>query len=115
MLGKLKQMAGNGAAQKAVDKIAPSLNEHIEKIKSLDPEKVHDDAFFTETIIAPAQLAVASASGGVTSMIPGFKDKFANALLNLRNEIVQVADGKVTLVDDYQSKIAPALLAGLKQ
>ena len=75
MLGKLKKVAGSGMLQKAVDKIAPSLNTHIEKIKELDPAKIHDDEFFKKTIIAPAHLAVTSASGGVIAFIPKFKEK----------------------------------------
>jgi hypothetical protein len=115
MLGKLKSLAGNGLVQKAVDTMAPSLSEHLEKVKSLDPAIIHDDEQFTSKVINPAYLAVSASTSGVASLVPKFKEKFHAAFLHLRDEIIHVEDGKVSLAEGYQSKIGPALLEGLKK
>ena len=115
MLGKLKDMAGGAAAQKVVEHITPALQPHLDKIKDLNPDVVQDDDRYKQTIVTPALTAVAAGSGGVTAMLPKFSEKFTNAMLHLRDELIVVEGGAVRLVDGFQQRLPAVLMAGIKK
>ena len=114
MFGKLKEAASGGVAKKVVDAIAPQLNEHLEKVSELDPQKVNDDDFFTEKVSEPSLIAISAASSGVTKLIPGFDDKFKSAMIHIRNELVIAEEASIKLVDDFKERLPEVLLASLK-
>lgn len=114
MLNKLKNLAGGNAVNSVVEKICPSLSEQLNKVTELKPEQVKDDATFTSMVVKPALTLISASSGGVTKLIPNFNDKVSKALFNVRDELIEVNDGKVSLVDGFQAKLPTALLDGLK-
>jgi RecA-family ATPase len=115
MFGGLKVKIGGGTIDKAVDKFAPALNEHLDKIKTLKPTDVKDDGKFDSLIIAPMLLSISGASGGVTKLIPKFDDRFKTAMFHVRNELIVVDGDSVKLVEDGQSKLPKVLVEGFKK
>lgn len=115
MLGKLKNLAGSAALKPVVDKVTPMLEPHLEKIKALSPAAVQDDEQFKTTLIAPTLTAIAASTSGVTKMIPKFDEKFTNAMLHLRDELIIFDGNSVKLVDGFQGKLPTVLLEGLKK
>ncbi len=116
MLGKLNKVAGNGALQKAADAIAPSLHEHLEKaVGELSPAMVQDDDSYRETVVSPALLVASGASGGVTSLIPGFKEKFNSAMIHLRDELLVCTETSVALAEDVKERLPNVLMEGFKK
>ena len=115
MFGGLKDKIGGGAIDKAIDKFAPALNEHLDKIKTLKPTDVNDDGKFDSLIIAPMLLSIAGASGGVTKLIPKFDSRFKTAMFHVRNELIVVDGEKVKLIEDGQSKLPKTLVEGFKK
>ena len=60
------------------------------------------------------QAAISAATSGIAKIIPGFEAKMTAILMRLRDDIIEITDGKVKLVDGYQGKLAPAIISGLK-
>lgn len=116
-IGALKDKAEGPALQGAVAKLTPALAPHLEKLKALDPATVRDDALFKSRFITPTALALAAASGGVTSLIPGFNDRFARGMLHVRNELIVIdeSSNNISLAADFTSRLPTVLLEGLKQ
>ena len=115
MLGKLKEKAGDKMVGKVVEQVAPSLQPHLEKIQELEPQQVKDDGLYREKVIDPALSAVKVASSGVAGLIPGFDDRFANALIKVRDELLVVDQEKVALVDDFAGRLPAVLMDGFRQ
>lgn len=116
MLGKLNKATGDGAFQKAVDAIAPRLQEHLEKaVGELSPAMVQDDDSYRQSVVSPALLVASGASGGVTSFIPGFKEKFGNAMMHLRDELLVCDDSSVALAEDTRERLPGVLTEGLRK
>lgn len=119
MLGGLKNKIGGGAVDKvidkAIDKFAPALTEHLDKIKSLKPSEINDDAKFETLIIKPMLLSISGASGGVTKLIPKFDSRFTAAMFHVREELIVVDGEKVILVEDGQSRLPKVLVEGFKK
>ncbi len=115
MFGALKDKIGGGAIDKAVEKFAPALNEHLDKIKSLKPTDVNDDGKFDSLIIAPMLVSISGASGGVTKLIPKFNDRFKTAMFHVRNELIVIEGDKVTIVEGGQAKLPTVLVEGFKK
>lgn len=116
-MGALKDKAEGPVLQGAIAKLAPELTPHLEKLKALDPATVRDDALFKNRFITPTALALAAASGGVTSMIPGFNDRFVRGMLHVRNELIVIdeSSNNVSLTADFTSRLPKVLLEGFKQ
>ncbi len=115
MFGGLKDKIGGGAIDKAVEKFAPALTEHLDKIKSLKATDVNDDGKFDSLIIMPMLLSISGASGGVTKLIPKFDTRFKTAMFHVRDELIEVDGEKVKLVEDGQSKLPKVLVEGFKK
>lgn len=115
MFGKIKDMASNSMIQKVVDQVSPLINEHIEKIKSLKSEQIYDNPFFDSMVSKPAWLAVSASLGGMTKLYPTLEQKFTLIMRHIRDELVRVNEGTVTLVENFQSKLPTVILEGLKK
>lgn len=116
MLGKLSKATGDGAVQKAADAIAPRLHEHLEKVVGeLSPALIQDDDSYQQSVVSPALLVASGASGGVTSMIPGFKDRFSSAMVHLRDELLVCTETSVALAEDVRERLPGVLVEGLKK
>lgn len=115
MLSKLKNMAGNAAVQKVVDKIAPGMNTHINQMKELSPGQLKDEEFFEGKIIKPAWLAVSASTSGLTKLYPPLAGKFSGMMKHLRDELFVIEGDKVALTEGFQSKLPTAILEGLKK
>lgn len=115
MLGKLKSAIGDGAVQKAVDTIAPSLQPHLDKLTELSPDLVQNDDSYTQKFIDPTWLAISASSGGVLNMVPKAKEKFQKAMIHLRNELLIFDGNSVKVADDASSRLPTVLLEGFKQ
>lgn len=116
MIGKLNKVTGSGALHKAADAIAPPLQEHLEKtVGELSPALVQDDDSYQKTVVSPALLVASGAAGGVTSLIPGFKDKFSSAMIHLRDELLIRTETSVALVEDVKDRLPDVLVEGLKK
>jgi hypothetical protein len=100
--------------QQAVAKILPQIQPHLQQMEQLDPELIRDNQRFTETVANPLLLTIAAASGGITSMIPDFKNRFTTAMLTLRDELVVFDHNRVTLVEDYQHRLPDLMTEALK-
>jgi hypothetical protein len=114
MFGKLKEAVAGGAASKMVEKVSPQLAEQLKKVESLSPEMVQDDTQYQSTFVKPCITAISAATSGIAKIIPGFEAKMTAILMRLRDDIIEITDGKVKLVDGYQGKLAPAIISGLK-
>lgn len=114
MLGKLKEMAGNSAVQKIVDQVTPLLNEQLEKIKTLSPEKINDNEFFDKAISKPAWLAIMASLGGLTKLYPPLEAKFPLMMRHLRDELVVVDGASIALVEGFQAKLPKVIMDGLR-
>jgi hypothetical protein len=112
MFGKLK--AGNPLLQKAIDKVGPTLQPHIDQLLTLSPATVKDDAQFGSLFVKPAALATAAALGGATALIPQFDERFAKAMTALRDELLVLDGERVALVGDYQERLPQVLADALK-
>jgi hypothetical protein len=114
MLGKLKALAGNAMVQNVIDKVTPIMQEQLEKIKSLSPDKMNDNDFFDSTISKPAWLAISASLGGLTNFYPALETKFPQLMRHLRDELVVVNDNTIALVDDFKAKLPQAVMNGLQ-
>ncbi len=115
MLGGLKDKIGGGAIEKAVKTFAPALTEHLDKIKTLKPTDINDDAKFNSLVISPMLISILAASGGVTKLVPKFDDRFKSAMFHVRNELIETDGNNVKLVDDVQAKLPSVLAEGFKK
>ena len=110
MLGKLKEMAGSAAIDKALVHLEPVLTDQLGKVQALGAETIQDDARFTQYIAEPAYLAVTAASNGITKLIPEFKPRFSRLMFRLRDDLIVVEGSAVRLVEDFKARL-PAVLA----
>ena len=117
MFNKLKSAMDNGPVRAAVENFSGQVSEKLKEISSLRPPDVMDDARYKEYVITPALLAAEASSSGMTSLIPDFENRFAIAMLYLRDElvIVDVTNGTVGLVPDYQARVPDVLTEGFKR
>ncbi len=115
MFGKLKDLAGKAGVQSVVDKMTPLMMEELEKIKSIGPDKINDDAFFKTMISNPAWMLVSSTLGGIDKLYPPLEQKFGGMMLHMRNELVVATATSVSLVEGFQAKLPDVMLEGLKQ
>ena len=114
MLGKLKNMAANGALDKVVGAISPELQQTLQNLTKYKVSDLQDDDQYHNLVIAPALLSVTASAGGTTKLIPGFNDKFKGMMLHLRNELVDLSGDLPKLQNDFQAKLPTVLLEGLK-
>jgi hypothetical protein len=117
MFNKLKSAMGDGPVRAAVENFSGKVSEKLKEISSLRPADVMDDARYKEYVIAPALLAAEASSSGMTRLIPDFENRFAIAMLYLRDElvIVDAANGTVGLVLDYEARVPDVLTEGFKR
>jgi hypothetical protein len=114
MLGKLKDLAGSAAIDKALVHLEPVLTDQLSKLQALGVEAVQDDARFTQYIAEPAYLAVTAASNGITKLIPEFKTRFSRLMFRLRDDLVIVEGSAVRLVEDFKLRLPTVLAECLK-
>jgi len=114
MFAGLKDKASGTAVDKAVEKFAPALNKHLDKIKALKAADVNDDTKFDSMVIAPMLVSISGASGGVTKFIPKFDTRFKSAMYHVRSELIIIDGDNVKLVEDAQSKLPQVLAEGFK-
>lgn len=114
MLGKLKEMAGAGALDKAVASIEPVVREHLAKAQALGATVVADDTSYAAKVVQPAYLAVVAATSGVTKLIPQFEARFGRVMRALRDEVLLVDGDSVRLVDDFQARLPSVLIDGFR-
>ena len=114
MFNKLKGAMESGSVQKAVDTVSPVVMKYLDEVLGLTPESINDDAQFSKFIIHPAYLGVTSSAGGLTKLIPSFEQRFTDAFIHVRDELVVTDDGMVSLVDDYEDKLPKVLTDSLK-
>lgn len=113
MFGKLKELAGNSAAQKVIDMIAPGLKDKLlSTLEDASPSAIANDDNFDSKVIEPVKLSIVAASGGVTKMLPGFDAKFKIAMLHLRDELLVLDGEAVALVNDFDKKLPDVLKSG---
>src|SRR5690554_2017270 len=116
MLGKLSKGKGDGALQKAIEAIAPRLQEHLENaIAELSPAMIRDDDSYRQSVVSPALLVASGASSGLTSFIPGFKEKFGAAMMHLRDELLVCDNSRVALAEDSRDRLPDVLTEGFKK
>jgi hypothetical protein len=115
MFGKLKEAAGGAAVRKAVDAITPTLTEQLEKVRELDPGLVRNDESYDQLFVQPALLAVGAGSGGLTSLVPSFNERFKAAMLRLRDELLVLDGERVELVEGFRERLPQVVLASLQQ
>ena len=115
MFGKLKDNLGSGAIDKAVNKFAPSLSVHMNKIKELKPTDVLDNVKFNSMVISPMLLSISASSGGVTKLIPKFDQRFQSAMLHVRDELILIEDDKIKLAENSQTRLPTVLVEGFKK
>lgn len=115
MFGKLKEMAGTAATDKVVEKVLPLVNEHLSSCIQLGAPLLKQDDAFSEKVIGPAYLATIAATGGATSIIPQFKDRFSKAFFVLRDDLLVFNNGGVALADDFTARLPTTLKLALTQ
>jgi hypothetical protein len=117
MFNKLKSAISDGPVSAAVENFSSQVSEKLKEISSLSPSDVMDDARYKEYVITPALLAAQASSSGMTSLIPDFENRFAIAMLHLRDDLVVVDEtaGTVGLVPDYQTRVRDVLTEGFKK
>lgn len=116
MLGKLSKGKGDGALQKAIESIVPRLQEHLENaVAELTPALIKDDDSYRQSVVSPALVVASGASGGVTSFIPGFKEKFGSAMMHLRDELLVCDDTSVALAENSRDRLPEVLTEGFKK
>jgi hypothetical protein len=114
MLGKLKEMAGSAAVDKALAHLEPIITDQLGKVQALGADTVQDDARFTQYIAEPAYLAVTAASNGITKLIPEFQPRFSRLMFRLRDDLFIVEGGAVRLVEDFKARLPTVLAECLK-
>lgn len=124
MLGKLKgglqaakDKAGDSVVENALDKLCPSLKEHLAKVQQLDGSAVKNDETYKSKFVTPTLVALAVSTSGVTKMIPNFDGRFLGAMLHLRDELICICDtsGSVSLAADFQQRLPSVLKEGFKK
>ena len=107
MFDKLKNAVGDSAVKGAVEKFTQVLDQKLAEIASLAPADIKDDARYKTYVVAPALIAVNASSGGATHLIPDFENRFAKAMLHVRNELVVINETNKTiaLVPDYRDRL----------
>lgn len=117
MFDRLRNAVGESAIRAAIDSYSPRINDKLAQITTLKPADVTDDTRYHQAVIAPALAAVLASSNGATKIIPNFEQRFTRALLHVRKQLVIVdeANGKVSLVPDYRTRISDVLVEGFKQ
>lgn len=114
MFNKLKELASGAVVKNVVDKVTPLITEQLEKVKSLRPEQLFDDTAFHQYVTKPTWLVVTASLGGLNKLYPPFEEKFSGMMMHIRNEIVQINDGKITFADGFRSKLPQIMMDGLK-
>ena len=116
MFGKLKEMASNGALDKVIEKVSPTIKEKLqEAIANIDSGIVSEDDRFTDKVITPIKLAVIASARGATQLVPGFDQKFNIAMLHLRDELIVVDGPSISLIDDFDNKLPEVLKSGFEK
>jgi hypothetical protein len=114
MLGKLKDMAGSAALEKAIASLEPTFTEHVSKVQSLGADVIRDDVRYAQFVVEPTYLAILSASSGATKLIPEFKDRFSRLMLRVRDDLLVLEGTTVSLVEDFKAKLPKVLTESLK-
>ncbi|HET8706921.1 MAG TPA: hypothetical protein VFM46_11535 [Pseudomonadales bacterium] len=109
MFGKLKEVASAAATDKLVEKILPFVNEHFSSALSLGAPLLKKDDTYNTHVIEPAYLATTAAAGGLTSLVPQFKDRFTQLFFVLRDELLLISEQEVALVPDFKDKLPAAI------
>ena len=117
MFDKLKNAVGEGAVRSAINTYADRINQKLEEVTKLKATEVSDDARYHSNVISPALAAVMASAGGATRLIPNFEQRFARAMLQVRNQliIIDAANNKVSLVPDYKSRVSDVLVEGFRR
>lgn len=113
MFGKLKEMAGSAATDKVVEKVLPFVNEHLSSCIKLGAPLLQQDESFTTKVIEPAYLATVASTGGMTSLIPQFKERFSHAFFVMRDELLHFSGEGVELVAGFSEKLPATLKQAL--
>jgi hypothetical protein len=114
MFGKLKDMAGSAALDKALANLEPLLTEQLGRVQSFGADTLRDDARFREHIAQPAYLAVTAASHGIAKLIPEFEARFSQLMFRVRDDLVVVEENTVRLVDDFKARLPQVVAKSFK-
>jgi hypothetical protein len=114
MFGKLKAIASNGAVDKVAGSISVYIKDQLKSISTFNVSDLKDDDKYSKMITKPALTAINAGSGGLTKIIPGFKNKFIKMMLHLRNELIDLKGEKPKLKDGFKKNLPNILITGLK-
>ncbi|MET0384852.1 MAG: hypothetical protein ABW321_02780 [Polyangiales bacterium] len=114
MFGKLKDLAGASALEKALTTAEPVVAEHLAKVQALGAEVVGDDGKFASQVISPAYLAIVAASQGAAKLVPQLEERFSRIMFSLRDELVVIEGTTARLVDDFRAQLPAALSKSIK-
>ena len=114
MFDKFKNAAGDLALKSALEKYSHRIAEKLPELTTLKAADVRNDARYHSGVVAPALAKVVTASNGATRLIPDFDQRFARAMLHLRNQLVVIDESrdKVSLVPGYEARVNDVLLEG---
>jgi hypothetical protein len=110
--------AGSDAVYRsAAEALAPKVAPILEKVGQMAPAVVANDEKYDAYVIEPAWLAVASVTGGITSLVPNLHERFAAALRHARTEllVIDVDNNRVSLAEGALERLPQVLVEGLSQ
>jgi len=114
-LDAVKGAADSGAMAQVTEAITPHIQPHLDKVTSMKAEDIQNDGQFQSIVVSPALVAISAASSGVTALIPRFDERFAIAMLHIRDELVICEEGKVSLAQDSQDRLPSVLEESFKK
>jgi hypothetical protein len=77
----------------------------VERIKTLDPKIVFDDALYQSRVITPTYIALCASISGINVIFPSSKEYYTQAMLTLRNDYLFEDDEKIKVKEGSKEKI----------
>ena len=119
MFDALREKASKGALAVIEKDLEARCAENIELFRALKPSDVQDDAKFKMLVVDPLWLCIKLQSGGTLATLQkvvsiDVESRFRSGLFHVRDELIRVDDGKVSLDPNFQEKLAPTLMQALR-
>jgi hypothetical protein len=101
------------AAGQAAEEIKATLLQALGILRKMPASAVQNDEQFTTHVIGPAYVGVLTAHNAIATSFPQFQQRFRNAMLAVRAELLVPEGNKFRLCDDAEQRLPQVVAAQL--
>jgi hypothetical protein len=119
MFNALKDRVSKGSQALLEQELQQRLKEKLDVFRSLKPGDIQNDEMYSTIVVRPLWLYIKLQSGGALMAAQkvvevNIEERFSRGLFRVRNDLIRVENGTVSLVPDFNDRLVPTLMQAFR-